>query len=48
MKWRWFNLASLVVGLGMLKGGAPWAPVVVGILGAAMVNYLRLKRAAAL
>jgi hypothetical protein len=34
MKWMWFNLAALIVGLSLILHGAPALPVLLGLAGA--------------
>jgi hypothetical protein len=36
MKWMWFNLIALIVGLSLILHGAPALPVVLGVAGAGL------------
>lgn len=47
MNWLWFNLAACIAFFALVLHGAPFIPVLIGIGGAAALNYFRKRKAGA-
>lgn len=45
MNWLWFNLAACIAFFALVLHGAPVFPVLFGIAGAAVLNFLRKRKA---
>ena len=43
-QWRGFSVAALVVGAGLVRGGAPVVPVVIGLGAASLLNFWVRRR----
>jgi hypothetical protein len=43
MKWLWFNLAALIVFFALVLHGAPFIPVLAGVILVALWNYMKYR-----